>query len=75
VVRRSACVDQAQRTMADPAPKPKIEDSQVAKIVKNIVLVVDYGSQYTQLITRRCGWLPSCTQDVKLALLRSRGLE
>jgi hypothetical protein len=39
--------------MADPAAKPKIEDSQVAKDIKNIVLVIDYGSQYTQLITRR----------------------
>ena len=34
--------------------KPKIEDSRAAANVKNIVLVVDYGSQYTQLITRRC---------------------
>jgi hypothetical protein len=40
--------------MTDPAPEQKIEDSKVAQHVKNIVLVIDYGSQYTQLITRRC---------------------
>lgn len=45
---------QLQTVMTDPAPKPKIEDSKVAQHVKNIVLVIDYGSQYTQLITRRC---------------------
>lgn len=42
--------------MADEpdAKRPKrIEDSLVAQ-ERNVVLIIDYGSQYTQLITRRC---------------------
>jgi hypothetical protein len=39
--------------MAEPAiKKPRIEDSKVAEGHKTI-LIIDYGSQYTQLITRR----------------------
>ena len=37
---------------SDAAPQ-KIEDSHVAQ-ERTKILVIDYGSQYTQLITRRC---------------------
>ena len=38
----------------------RIEDSFVAQS-RTVVLIIDYGSQYTQLITRRCGLSTDCT--------------
>ena len=40
--------------MADATQPVRIEDTLVAQ-ERQKVLVIDYGSQYTQLITRRCG--------------------
>lgn len=59
--------------MAEPAvKKPRIEDSKVAEGHKTI-LIIDYGSQYTQLITRRCGAAVSRARSARLESRRLAG--
>lgn len=48
--------------MAEPAEKPRVEDSYVARQFSKI-LVLDFGSQYTQLITRRCAAAPRARRE------------
>ena len=49
--------------MSEPiVKKPKIEESAVAK-GHQAILVIDFGSQYTQLITRRYDLSTNVTQS------------